>query len=232
VTSPNRGDGKSFTSANVAMTIAMDGKSVVLIDADLRRPSQHTLHHVPSQPGLTDYLLGNRTLDEVLRETDQPNMQLIAAGPIPPNPSELLGSENFERLLRELEERFDMVVVDSAPCIPVTDPVIIAPRMDAVAIVLRTSSTRRGELRHALGLLERARTRVIGFVLNRATSDRGGYYSYNSYYGGGYGGGYGETPAAPAVPPVAGSNGTHRKRQLETAARSGPRSGREAGDEE
>jgi capsular exopolysaccharide synthesis family protein len=119
-----------------------------------------------------------------MQETDVENLQVICAGPVPPNPAELLASNSFDHLLEQLEARADVVIFDTPPCMPVTDPTILASRMDGVLLVLNPGKTRKPQMAHVLELLGRARARVVGVVLNRVEVTKGGYY-YN-YYGGYY----------------------------------------------
>jgi len=182
VTSSSKGEGKSVTSVNLATAMAMDGKRVILVDADLRRPNVHRLMQMPSSPGLSEVLVGMRTLDEAIQPTELENLRVICAGPIPPNPAELLNSRAFDHLLEELDERADIVIFDSPPCIPVTDPLIIASRMDGVVLVLQVGQTRKAAVKHAQELLLRARARVIGVVFNRVQQRKAGYYYYHNYY--------------------------------------------------
>lgn len=182
VTSSSKGEGKSVTSVNLATAMAMDGKRVILVDADLRRPNVHRLMQLPSSPGLSEVLVGMRSLDEAIQPTELDNLRVVCAGPIPPNPAELLNSRAFDHLLEELDERADVVIFDSPPCIPVTDPLIIANRMDGVVLVLQVGQTRKAAVKHAQDLLQRARARVIGVVFNRVQQRKTGYYYYHNYY--------------------------------------------------
>lgn len=191
VTSASKGDGKSTTAANLAVAMAMDGKRVILVDADLRRPSAHRLMQTASTPGLSELLVGMKTIEEVLQPTEVENLQFIPAGPIPPNPAELLGSAAFSRIIEQLEERADVVIYDTPPCVPVTDPLIVASQMDGVVLVLSVGQTRRAVIKHTVQQLTRARARIVGVVLNRVQTRKGSsYYHYYYYSGDGY---YAET---------------------------------------
>lgn len=182
VTSSSKGEGKSVTSANLAAAMAMDGKRVILVDADLRRPNVHRLFQLPASPGLSEVLVGMRSLQEAIQPTDLENLRVVCAGPIPPNPAELLNSRAFDTLLEELDELADVVIFDSPPCIPVTDPLIVASRVDGVVLVLLVGQTRKAAVKHAQELLQRARARVIGVVFNRVNQRKTGYYYYYNYY--------------------------------------------------
>jgi succinoglycan biosynthesis transport protein ExoP len=189
VTSASAGEGKSTTSINLAISMAMDGKKVILVDADLRRPSLHRLLNVPNAPGLSELLVGMHSVDAAIHPTEVENLSFVPAGPVPPNPAELLGSQSFDRIVGELEARADVVVYDTPPCMPVTDPLVVAGRMDGVVLVLHADQTRKAAIRHAVELLTRARARVVGTVFNRVEPNRSGYYYhyyYYYYYGDGY----------------------------------------------
>jgi capsular exopolysaccharide synthesis family protein len=181
ITSANKGEGKSVTSANLATAMAAEGRRVILVDADLRRPSVHRILGLPAAPGLSEVLAGMKSVDEVLQPTGIDNLQAICAGPIPPNPTELLGSAAFDRLLDELESRADVVLFDTPPCLPVIDPVIVAGRVDGVLLVIHAGETRKGAIKHAVELLTRAHARIVGVIFNRVRPDQGGYYYYYYY---------------------------------------------------
>lgn len=199
VTSASKGEGKSLTSVNTAMAMAMDGKKVILVDADMRRPSVHRVLELQQAPGLSEVLVGQLTWQEALHPTAVPNLRILCAGTLAPNPAELLGTRAFAQLLEELVEHADIVILDTPPCLPVTDPLIIATRMDAVILVISAGNTRRGAIKHVMGLLARSRARVVGAVFNRVDAKQGGYYyQYYKYYGDGY---YSDT----------GSNGHSRR---------------------
>jgi succinoglycan biosynthesis transport protein ExoP len=185
VTSPSQEEGKTLTSINLATAMAMDGKRVILVDADLRRPGVHPLLNVSNSPGLSEILVGLRSIDEALQQTDIPNLRVICAGAIPPNPAELLGSQSFDRLIDELEHRAEVVIFDSPPCLPVTDPLLISAQTDGVVLVLRVGHTRKAALKHAETLLVSAHARILGAVFNQVQQARSGYH-YHYYHGDGY----------------------------------------------
>lgn len=187
VTSANKSEGKTLTSVNLATAMALDGKRVILVDADLRRPHVHATLQLPGAPGLSEVLVGVKTVEEVLHPTDTENFRAICGGAIPPNPAELLGSPAFDRLMADLEAHADVIIFDSPPCVPVTDPLLLAARMDGVVLVVQVGQTRRAAIRHVEEQLRRARARVLGVVFNRFEQRKHGYYHH---YGYGY---YGET---------------------------------------
>jgi capsular exopolysaccharide synthesis family protein len=187
VTSASKGEGKSTTAVNLATAMAMDGKRVILVDADLRRPNVHKLLGLPSAPGFSEVLVGMAQLEDVIQNTDVENLRVITAGPIPPNPAELLGSHAFADVVEQLEKMADVVMFDTPPCMPVTDPLIVAARMDGVVLVLNAGQTRKAAVKHAIEMLRRARARVLGVVFNRVQANKSGYYyHYYYYYGDGY----------------------------------------------
>jgi capsular exopolysaccharide synthesis family protein len=175
-------DGKSTVSVNLAIVLTQLGRRVLLIDADLRRPRLHHVLRLQNDLGLSSYLSGNATLDDVIMETEIPKLEMITSGPIPPNPSELLGSTALDMLLHHLESSgYDHVIFDSPPLLSVTDPVILATRMDATVIVVRAHKTSRESLTHAAGKLRGARASSVGAVLNAAVRTDSHYYYHYEY---------------------------------------------------
>ena len=191
VTSPNSSEGKSSTAVNLAMSFVQAKKRVVLIDADMRRPRLHQVFEPPigrETDGLARVLAGKCTLDEALLVGgDVPEgMSILLCGEVPPNPSELLESPQARKLLAELGERFDLVVLDTPPVLPVTDPLILARLADGVVVVARCQSTTRAELQRAIGTLRRSEANLLGVVLNEVDARRDeaaygvGYYAYQA----------------------------------------------------
>ena len=182
VTSPSPGEGKSTTAANLATVLAQAGNRVVLIDADLRRPSQHKIFEIPNNQGLTMALLDSETpVSYHLQATRVPSLRLMTSGPLPPNPAELLRSQRMAQVLEDLKHEADIVVVDTPPALTVADASILAPRTDGVVVVGKIGSTRREALVQALETLQKTGSNLFGVVLNRSNPARGGYY-YNYYY--------------------------------------------------
>lgn len=178
VTSPVPGDGKSTTAANLATSLAAAGEPVILIDADLRRPVIAGLFSLPEGAGLTDVIAGRATIDDVSHRIAE-NLVVIGAGRIPPNPSELLGSQRMRDLVTTLSESA-LVIIDSPPLLPVTDAAILAARADGALIVTSAGRTTYEMLQAALQNLERANAHALGVVLNKVPRRRagGGYYGY------------------------------------------------------
>lgn len=188
VTSPAAADGKTTTSANLAITMAQAGQRVILVGCDLRRPRIQEFFGASNSVGFTSLLLGEHTLDEALQHPVQNDgVILLPSGPVPPNPSELLASGEAGRVIDQLTERADMVILDCPPVLPVTDAAVLAGQADGVLLVTSAGITMRRDTRRSLEILHRVDARVIGAVLNRATEvDAYAYYRYG--YGYGYGG--------------------------------------------
>ncbi len=192
ITSPSSSEGKSSTAINLALSFCQANKSVVLIDADLRRPRIHHIFPGPvenEELGLAGLLMETADIDKALLpapEDGPESLTILPCGSIPGNPAELLEGASFRRLLGELRERFDLVVIDSPPVLPVTDPLILAGVADAVVVVTRCDSTTRGELQRALGQLSQADANIMGVILNEVDTrqeryDYGGdYYTYRA----------------------------------------------------
>jgi len=181
VSSAEPGEGKTTTMANLAIAMAQMGKRVILVDADLRRPSLHQLFRVPPEPGLTDVFLQHQTVLQVVRETGQPGLHLLTCGKIPPNPAELLASAWMDQLIDALSKQYDMLLFDAPPILPVTDAVLLAAKTKHLLWVVFAGKTRADALRRAREALAQVDAKIVGVVLNRMASGRGyGYYYY--YY--------------------------------------------------
>ncbi len=177
VTSPAAGEGKSTTVANLAVTMAQSGRRTLLVDCDLRRPSQHELFDRPAEPGLTNVLLGE-TEEIPIQPTAVDNLYLLAAGPQPPNPADMLGSRRLDTILARVVGEFDMVLFDAPPVIAVTDAAVLGAKVDGVLLVIQAGKTRRDHAERAKELLEKAHVRIVGATLTNAPKDRavGDYY--------------------------------------------------------
>jgi non-specific protein-tyrosine kinase len=179
VTSPQPTEGKSFTVANLAVVMAQAGLRVVVVDADLRRARMHKLFDLHTQNGLSGALLEG-SLDGNVQRVSVEGMEVLPAGKLPPNPSEMVGSERMLDFLESLSDEADVVLVDSPPVLPVADAVIMAQRVDGVLLVVEVGETRSGEAQEAVDRLKQVGANTIGVVLNRVPVG-GGYY-YNYYY--------------------------------------------------
>ncbi len=176
VTSPSPGDGKTTLVANLAVSIANSGKSVLLIDADFRRPRCHRVFGVGNEVGMSCVLDGKVEWTEAVQSTAAPNLSLLTCGERPQNPSELLASQRFGEFVEFIQQKYDLVIIDTPPVLVVTDALNVAARADAVLMVLRLTKTARHAGRQALDALEEVGTKILGIVVNQV----GGNHSYGS----------------------------------------------------
>jgi capsular exopolysaccharide synthesis family protein len=174
VTSAAPDEGKTTVLANLAITFAESGRKVIVVDADLRRPTLHELFGLDDAPGITDMILDEQ-LEPPLQATMIPNLRLLASGPLPPNPSELLASERMSRVIGRLSEMADVVLFDSPPASAVSDAAVLAARLDGVLLVVFSGRTRRDRARQAKEQLERVGARLLGVILNNARLERDAY---------------------------------------------------------
>jgi capsular exopolysaccharide synthesis family protein len=184
ITSSTTQEGKSLTSANLAVTLAQTGRRTLVVDADMRRPTAHKNFGLERNVGLSGVLTGNHDAATVVSDTDIENLFVLSAGPIPPNPAELLAGDSMTRLVEWARRTYDFVVIDTPPVVPVTDPTILSRMVDAVLLVVRSNSSHRRELTEALSRLEHSEGVVLGAVLNDYDLKRvyGSYYYYYHYY--------------------------------------------------
>ena len=182
ITSALPGEGKSTIAINIALALAEAEHTVVLVDGDLRRPKLAKYLGALGTVGFSTVLSGAAPLNEVLQKTKFQGLAVLASGPIPPNPSELLGSLAAKKMLTDLRRRFDYVIVDSAPLLAVTDSAILAANADGVIIVARSGSTKREQLAHAVGALHDVGASLLGAVLNMTPMRGTGPDSYSYYH--------------------------------------------------
>ena len=183
VTSSIAGEGKSSTSANLGLALAESGVSVCLLEGDLRRPWLLDYMGLQGSVGLTDVLIGRYQLDDVLQDFGRLPLALLGAGPTPPNPSELLGSTAMADVLAELRRRYDYVLIDAPPLLPVTDAAIMSTMVDGSILVTGSGVVTKDQLDHALDTLENVSGKLLGLVINRIPKSRtGGYYDYRYEY--------------------------------------------------
>ncbi|MFC4620467.1 CpsD/CapB family tyrosine-protein kinase [Camelliibacillus cellulosilyticus] len=178
ITSAGPAEGKSMTTANLAAVMAQQGKKVLLIDADMRKPTVHYTFRLNNTEGLTNLLTKQTVLSDVIRQTDVPNLFVITSGPIPPNPAELLGSRNMHDLLGEAMGLFDLVIFDSPPVLAVTDAQVLSSYCDGTVLVVASGQTEKEAALEAKDLLKKAKGRLLGVVLNRKPMKKGHYYYY------------------------------------------------------
>lgn len=175
VTSAVASEGKSATASNLAVVMAQLGRRVLIIDADLRKPRLHEVFQVSNRIGLVSYLTGGADFESIVARTPVPQLYVTPSGPIPPNPSELLASERMVELVKAARGRFDFVVIDTPPLLPVTDATLVGDQVDGVAICMRAGKVTRDEARSCLDRLRMAGVKILGVVLNRHTLKQGGY---------------------------------------------------------
>ncbi|MGN9134674.1 CpsD/CapB family tyrosine-protein kinase [Clostridium sp. HCP1S3_B4] len=180
VTSSEPGEGKSTTAGNIAISFAQAAKKTVIIDCDLRKPSLHKKFKISNIGGLSDILIGKEKIDDVIHHFNE-ELDVITSGKLPPNPAEMLGSRTMERLLVALKERYDIIILDTAPLQAVTDAQILSTKSDGIILVVRAHATKRESVIQAKGLIEKVGGKILGTVLNGVENTRGKYYYY--YYG-------------------------------------------------
>jgi len=179
ITSPGPMEGKSTTVANLGVVMAQAGKAVVLVDSDLRRPLLHKVFQMPNMEGLTSILIQDEpTLDGQLQETGIENLRVLTSGPLPPKPSELLGSQKMHQLIEQLEQEADMVIFDTPPSLSVTDAAVLATQVDGVLLITEEGRTRRALAQKAVDNLQQVGTNLLGVILNRSRAERGSHYYY------------------------------------------------------
>ena len=185
VTSAGPDEGKSTAAANLAVTLAQGGAKVIVVDCDLRRPAQHTLFNLRNTAGLTTLFLPAPDAarpprdDELpLQGTAVPNLWLLASGPLPPNPADLLASRRMDEILARLGDRADVVVLDAPPVVVVTDAVVVSSKVDGVLLVVGAGTVRRDVARKAKAQLVAVNARVLGLVVNNVPSDAAAFASY------------------------------------------------------
>ena len=184
VTSSNAGEGKTTVAANLAVALSEGGARVVIVDADLRKPTVAEWFNLPSGVGFTEFLSGRSDLADVVQESGVPNLDILASGQVPPNPAELVASKRAELGVRELGVNYDYVIIDSPPILPVADSLVLAEVSDGVIVVARVDEVRRDELSESLARLGRIDVAVLGVVCNGGVgrSDRYGIYGHG-YHG-------------------------------------------------
>ena len=184
VTSPGPGDGKTIVACNLAAGLALNGRKILLVDANFRRPALHGIFGVENDRGLGDVLTGNASLESVVHVTNVPNLSVLTTGPRPANPTELLESQLLTDLIDGALEDYDHVVFDAGPILLVSETVALAPRVDGVVTVVRAKANSRGLLMRMRDTLKQLKAEHIGVVLNGVRHHTGGYYARNTknYY--------------------------------------------------
>lgn len=198
VSSPNPGEGKSTSAANLAIALAQTGSAVLLIDADMRKPVQHRTFKIKNDEGLSTLIIKKSSMAKSVKSNVINNLDLLPSGPLPPNPSELLASENFKALLEQFARNYDYVIIDTPPVNVVSDAMVMKDSISGIMLVIRYAMTTYEDLANCMKQIELAKVNMLGFVLNDVHHNHGAnYYNYKykyKKYGYGYGSyGYGYT---------------------------------------
>jgi capsular exopolysaccharide synthesis family protein len=211
ISSANPGEGKTSTAANLAVAIAQGGRSVVLVDADLRKPAIHRVFQLPNSVGMTSLLLDEGlAVEEALHTAEGiPGLEILTSGPLPPNPAEILESRRMDHLLESLSSRSDFVIIDTPPLLVVVDAAVLAKSAQGTLLIFDSGHTRVDSARRAIQSLSRVGVKPLGGVINRLDRERVGayyyYYAYRDRYGEYYGRvgseGDDDPPTRPPTPP-------------------------------
>lgn len=177
VTSTEAGEGKSTISSNLALSLSQDNKKVIIIDGDLRKPSVHKQFGISGSVGLTELLIGEKSINDIKHKVN-PYLDAITSGHIPPNPAELLASEEMEKLIEKLREEYDYVIIDTNPIGLVADAQILSSKVDGVILVARYEKTKKENLLSCKKMIDQVGGNTIGVVLNGIDEKRGKYYYY------------------------------------------------------
>ncbi len=184
VTSPSPGDGKSTIALNLAAVVAQNDRRVVVLDADLRRPLVHKAMHLPNLRGVSDlFVQSSVMLNDVIQQTSIPSLQVITSGNLPPNPSELLGSEKMGEIMHSIQTQADLLVIDTPPVLAVTDAAVLSPRVDGVILVVRPGATKLAACKQTVDQIRQVGGHVLGVVLNDVEISNSRYYYYYHYKG-------------------------------------------------
>lgn len=183
ITSSSGGEGKSTSSSNLAISFAQDGKKTVLLDCDLRKPQLHNMFKVSNKQGLTTVLAGEKKLDQVIQPCDQENLHILTCGPLPPDPGHLLESKMMQEIIKECEQKFDCIIIDTPPVLAAHDAVVMAQATDACLLVMEADKTSRQLFSRAQEYLQQGNVQVLGGILNKLHTGRTPYYGYYYTYG-------------------------------------------------
>lgn len=178
ITSASSGDGKTITASNLAIVFSQEGKRVLLVDADMRKPDVHHIFHLPNHSGLSNYLVGQIGMDEMIRKTYITNLDIITSGAIPPNPSELLSSEQMKQFLIIAKAEYDVVILDTPPILVVTDATLIANQCDGTVLVVRAKKNEMKDIEKIKEQLSFAGANLVGAILNGKKQKKDSSYYY------------------------------------------------------
>lgn len=184
ITSSTVSEGKSTISANLAVAFARQGKRVILVDTDLRRPTISATFKMNDPKGITSYLASSDVnIKDIVYKTSIQNLYVIPSGPIPPNPSELIGSKKMLKLINILSEQSDLAIYDAPPVLSVTDAQLLSTKVDGTVLVVRANKTEKNQINETIKLIKHVNGNIIGTVLNDVHASTSGYYGYYGYYG-------------------------------------------------
>ncbi|MGP4060966.1 CpsD/CapB family tyrosine-protein kinase [Halobacillus litoralis] len=178
VTSASPSEGKSITTANTAVVFAQQGKKVLLVDADLRKPTIHYTFRIGNTKGLSNYLVSEQAVTDLATNSEVKNLDLLPCGPIPPNPSELLGSQKMKAFIEEAKKTYDMIIFDTPPVLAVTDSQVLSSFVDGVLLVVRSKQTEKEAAVKAKEHLQQSNANLLGAVLNDQDLKSSNYYYY------------------------------------------------------
>ncbi|RIJ66127.1 CpsD/CapB family tyrosine-protein kinase [Rummeliibacillus sp. POC4] len=180
VTSSLSSEGKSTNVANLGVVFAQEGKRVLLVDADMRRPTLHHTFRLSNKEGLSSVLIKHETIQKAVQETSIVGLDVITSGPLPPNPSELLASQMMDTLLSIVEQEYDLVIFDSPPLLPVTDARILSNKCNGTLLIVNRNKTKKADVLKAKAALTNSQAKILGIVLNNSTMpQKHHYYQYH-----------------------------------------------------
>ncbi|WP_315073989.1 CpsD/CapB family tyrosine-protein kinase [uncultured Clostridium sp.] len=179
ITSAHPEEGKSTVSGNLALSFAQNGKKVIIIDCDLRKPSMHKKFNISNLYGLSEVLIEKETLDNAIQEYN-PNLCILTSGKIPPNPAEMINSNSMNNLLQELKDEYDVIIIDSPPLENVTDGQILSAKVDGTILVVKAGESKMDAVKEAKNLLNKVGANIIGIVMNQVRKNKKDYYYYEA----------------------------------------------------
>lgn len=178
VTSSSPGEGKSTSSSNIGVVFAQAGKRVLIVDADLRKPTVHHTFHLKNSLGLSNVLTRQCDLYDAIQLSDIENLSIITSGLIPPNPAELLASKTMNMLIKELSTQFDLIIFDAPPVLSVTDAQILSNKVDGTVLVVNSGEAEKDSVVKAKEALAKSQANILGVIMNNYKLERGSYYQY------------------------------------------------------